>query len=108
MFIAMENKMKMSKTAALGVGACAAACLGVTALPLITGAGLLGFGALGTGAWLGGMSLEAIVCVGGLLLAAGSIAAYFAFRAKAIDSNTDSCTTDGSCGCKSSRSAGQS
>ena len=107
MFIAMENKMKMSKTAALGVGACAAACLGVTALPLITGAGLLGLGGLGTGAWLGGMSLEAIVCGGGLLLAVGSIAAYFVFRAKAIGSNTDSCTTDGSCGCKSSQSAGQ-
>jgi hypothetical protein len=96
--------MKMSKTAALGVGACAAACVGVSVLPLLAGAGLVGLGGLGTGAWLGGMSLEAIVCGGGLMLTAGGVAAYFAFRTKPVASNAVSCSTDASCICKPSQS----
>jgi hypothetical protein len=51
----MENQMKISKTAVVGVGVCAAACAGASILPVLAGAGIVSVSGLGLGAWFGGI-----------------------------------------------------
>lgn len=92
----MNNK----KITTLGVGACVAACAGTALLPALAGAGLLGASGLGLGAWLGGISFDAIICGGALLLAGGG-AAFWYLRKPQIPAII--CATDKSCSCGSSK-----
>lgn len=87
--------MKNKGLAAIGIGACAAACAGALALPAILGAGALGAG--GTLAVFSGTSVEVVVC----LLAVAAIAGmFFLWGRKARAQVTkQACASDGSCGC---------
>lgn len=88
----MTNKI----LATLGISACAAACAASVALPAIFGASVLGAG--GVFAWASGLSLEVIIC----LLAALGIAAVAFYRGRQ-KAQTQSCASDGSCGCKATK-----
>jgi hypothetical protein len=89
--------MKSTKIVAVGVGACAAACAGAAALPLLAGAGILGAGGLGAGTLLAGLGVAEIICVGAPILI--FIAAGIFFVTRQRTSHPASCAADGSCGC---------
>jgi hypothetical protein len=88
--------MKSKGLAAIGIGACAAACAGALALPAMLGAGALGAGE--TLAIFSGASVEVVVC----LIAAAAIAgvAFLWGRKTRAQATQQACATDGACGCK--------
>jgi hypothetical protein len=96
--------MKISKTAVVGVGVCAAACAGASILPVLAGAGIVSVSGLGLGAWFGGIGLDTIACAAGLVVALGLVVTYVLKQYRRSKSSPAACSTDGICGCGPDRS----
>ena len=89
--------MKMTKSAVLGVSACAAACAGISLMPVVAGAGIAGLGGLSV-ALIGG-SAGMLFCIALPVVMLG-VFGVMTMRSRRAKQAAASCRTDGSCGCK--------